>query len=87
MYITVSLRKDINMVYDSVVEALCNQLGLDANDIDLSSSLVDDLGMDSISFLETIMELEDVFDIDIPDEIAEDLRTVSDLVSYIEAQL
>ena len=75
------------MVYDSVVEALCNQLGLDANDIDLSSSLVDDLGMDSISFLETIMELEDVFDIDIPDEIAEDLRTVSDLVSYIEAQL
>ena len=75
------------MVYDSVVETLCNQLGLEASDIDISSSLVDDLGADSISMLEIIMELEDVFDIDIPDEVAEDLRTVSDLVSYIEGQL
>ena len=75
------------MVYDSVVETLCNQLGLEASDIDLSSSLVDDLGADSISMFEIIMELEDVFDIDIPDEVAEDLRSVSDLVSYIEGQL
>ena len=75
------------MVYDSVVETLCNQLGLDASDIDITSSLVDDLGADSISMLEIVMELEDVFDIDIPDEVAEDLRTVSDLVAYIEGQL
>ena len=75
------------MVYDSVVETLCNQLGLEASDIDITSSLVDDLGADSISMLEIVMELEDVFDIDIPDEVAEDLRTVSDLVAYIEGQL
>ncbi|MBR7053393.1 MAG: acyl carrier protein [Prevotella sp.] len=75
------------MIYDSVVEALCNQLNLEASDIDISSSLVDDLGADSISMLEIIMELEDVFDIDIPDEVAEDLRTVSDLVTYIEGQI
>ncbi|MBR3356200.1 MAG: acyl carrier protein [Oscillospiraceae bacterium] len=74
-------------MYDSVVEALCNQLNLEASDIDISSSLVDDLGADSISMLEIIMELEDVFDIDIPDEVAEDLRTVSDLVTYIEGQI
>ncbi len=75
------------MIYDSVVETLCNQLSLDPSDIDISSSLVDDLGADSISMLEIIMELEDVFDIDIPDEVAEDLRTVSDLVTYIEGQI
>ncbi|MBR0341154.1 MAG: acyl carrier protein [Oscillospiraceae bacterium] len=75
------------MVYDSVVETLCDKLGLEASDIDLSSSLVDDLEADSISMLEIVMELEDVFDIDIPDEVAEDLRTVSDLVAYIESQL
>ena len=75
------------MIYDSVVEALCNQLNLEASDIDISSSLVDDLGADSISMLEIIMELEDVFNIDIPDEVAEDLRTVSDLVTYIEGQI
>ena len=75
------------MVYDSVVETLCNQLGLDAGDIDLSSSLVDDLGIDSVSFLEIVMELEDLFDINIQDEAAEDWRTVSDMVSYIEAHI
>ncbi len=75
------------MIYDSVVETLCNQLSLEASDIDISSSLVDDLGADSISMLEIIMELEDVFDIDIPDEVAEDLRTVSDLVTFIEGQI
>ena len=87
MYITVSLRKERAYGYDSVVETLCDKLGLEASDIDLSSSLVDDLEADSISMLEIVMELEDVFDIDIPDEVAEDLRTVSDLVAYIESQL
>lgn len=75
------------MVYDSVVETLCDQLGLDAGEIDLTSSLVDDLRIDSVSFLEIIMGLEDRFDINISDEAAEDWRTVSDMVSYLEAHI
>lgn len=75
------------MVYDIVVDTLCDQLDLDENDISMDSSLVDDLDIDSITYFEIIMELEDEFDIDIPDEAAEDMRTVSDLVSYIEARV
>lgn len=75
------------MVYDIVVDTLCDQLDLDENDISLDSSLVDDLDIDSITYFEIIMELEDEFDIDIPDEAAEDMRTVSDLVNYIEARV
>lgn len=75
------------MVYDIVVDTLCDQLDLDENDISVDSSLVDDLDIDSITYYEIIMELEDEFDIDIPDEAAEDMRTVSDLVNYIEARV
>jgi len=75
------------MVYDIVVDTLCDQLDLDENDISMDSSLVDDLDIDSITYFEIIMELEDEFDIDIPDEAAEDMRTVSDLVNYIEARV
>ncbi|MBR3001474.1 MAG: acyl carrier protein [Oscillospiraceae bacterium] len=75
------------MVYDIVVDTLCDQLDLDENDISVDSSLVDDLDIDSITYFEIIMELEDEFDIDIPDEAAEDMRTVSDLVNYIEARV
>ncbi len=75
------------MVYDTVVDTLCDQLDLDENDISMDSSLVDDLDIDSITYFEIIMELEDEFDIDIPDEAAEDMRTVSDLVNYIEARV
>ena len=75
------------MVYDIVVDTLCDQLDLDEKDISMDSSLVDDLDIDSITYFEIIMELEDEFDIDIPDEAAEDMRTVSDLVSYIEARV
>ena len=75
------------MVYDIVVDTLCDQLDLDENDISMDSSLVDDLDIDSITYYEIIMELEDEFDIDSPDEAAEDMRTVSDLVNYIEARV
>lgn len=75
------------MVYDIVVDTLCDQLDLDENDISMDSSLVDDLDIDSITYYEIIMELEDEFDIDIPDEAADDMRTVSDLVNYIEARV
>lgn len=75
------------MVYDIVVDVLCDQLEIDENDIDMESSIGDDLGADSISFIDIIMELEDEFDIDIPDEVAEDMRTVADLVEYIEAHI
>ena len=50
------------MVYDIVVDTLCDQLDLDENDISMDSSLVDDLDIDSITYFEIIMELEDEFD-------------------------
>ncbi|MBR2740805.1 MAG: acyl carrier protein [Oscillospiraceae bacterium] len=72
------------MVIDKVIAILCEQFELDENDITEDTSLVDDLGADSMDSLDITMALEEEFDIEIPDEEAEELRTVRDIVNYIE---
>lgn len=67
-----------------VVEITAEQLGLDTDEVKLESSFVDDLRADSLDIVELIMALEDEFEMEIPDEDAEKLRTVSDVVGYIE---
>lgn len=53
-------------------------------DVTLDKSFVDDLGVDSLSMLEIINDLQDKFDMEIPDEDAKNLKTVGDAVAYIE---
>lgn len=53
-------------------------------DVSLDKSFVDDLGVDSLSMLEIINDLQDKFDMEIPDEDAKNLKTVGDAVAYIE---
>ena len=72
------------MVIDKVIAILCEQFELDENDITEDTSLVDDLGADSMDILDITMALEEEFDIEIPDEEAEELKTVRDIVNYIE---
>jgi acyl carrier protein len=66
-----------------------DRLGRDAGTarerVMLSSSLVDDLGLDSLDIVELIMELEEEFDIQMPDDEAQRIKTVSDAIRYIEA--
>jgi acyl carrier protein len=73
------------MIFDKVRDIISDQLGVDADEISLESSFVDDLGADSLDIVELIMALESEFDMEIPDEKAEKITVVSDVVDYIKA--
>lgn len=72
------------MVQDKVKEIIVEQLGVDAEDVTMEASFVDDLGADSLDIVELIMALEEEFDIEIPDEEAEKFPTVGNVVNYIK---
>ena len=75
------------MVFDQVTESLADILSCDADKIELDTDLVRDLGVDSIDTVELIMAVEDTYDIKISDKDAEDLKTVGDVVEFIEDHL
>ena len=67
-----------------VREIIIDELGVEADKVNAEASFVDDLGADSLDTVELIMAFEEEFEIDIPDEDAEQMRTVGDAVAYIE---
>ncbi|SKA76324.1 acyl carrier protein [Clostridium sp. USBA 49] len=73
------------MIFDKVRDIVSEQLGIDAEEITMESSFVDDLGADSLDIVELIMALESEFDMEIPDEDAEKISSVGDVVEYIKA--
>ena len=70
-------------VDEKVKQIIVEQLGVDEGEATASASFVDDLGADSLDTLELVMAFEEAFDIEIPDEDAEKIRTVQDAVDYI----
>lgn len=75
------------MVFEKVKEIVCHELRIDADKVTLEASLQDDLGADSLDAVEVIMSLEDEFNISIDDEAAQNIKTIKDLVSYIENKI
>ncbi len=73
-------------VAEKVKQIIVEQLGVDENQVDPSASFVDDLGADSLDIVELVMAFEEAFDLDIPDEDAEKIKTVKDAVDYIDAK-
>ena len=73
------------MVFEKVREILCDQLDLEPEDITLDTNIIEDLGADSLDLVDFVMSLEDEFDKEIPDEDVESIKTVGDIVSYIES--
>ena len=73
------------MEFDRVKNVIVDQLSVDADEVTLEASFVDDLGADSLDVVELIMGLETEFDIEIPDEDAEKISTVGDAVEYIKS--
>jgi acyl carrier protein len=71
-------------VIDKVKQIIIDQLGVEESEVTPTSSFVDDLGADSLDRVELIMALEESFDLEIPDEQAETIKTVQDAVDYIE---
>jgi len=71
-------------VEKKVKEIVAEQLGKDVNEITTSASFIDDLGADSLDIVELVMKMEEEFGIEIPDEEAEKIKTVNDVVEYIK---
>ena len=75
------------MVFEKVREILCDQLDIDPEDVTLDSNIVEDFGADTLDLVDFVMSLEDEFDKEIPDEDVEKIKTIGDIVSYIENSL
>ncbi|RUM60474.1 MAG: acyl carrier protein [Persephonella sp.] len=77
----------VNNIEEKVKEIIAEQLGIEVDQIKPESKFVDDLGADSLDVVELIMAFEEAFDIEIPDEDAEKIQTVKDVIDYIQAKL
>lgn len=69
---------------DKVRDIVVEQLGVEADEVNIDSTFIDDLGADSLDIVELIMAFEEEFGIEIPDEAAEKIKTVQDVVTYID---
>ena len=77
----------MSSVEDRVVNIVAEQLGVEKDKIKRESNFVNDLGADSLDTVELVMELEEEFDINIPDESAEKIQTVGEAISHIKDRL
>jgi acyl carrier protein len=71
-------------IEERVIDIVAEQLGVDKEKITPETSFVNDLGADSLDQVELVMELEEEFDIDIPDDAAENIQTVGQAIEFIE---
>ena len=70
--------------FEKVRDIVVEQLGVEADEVSIESTFIDDLGADSLDIVELIMAFEEEFNIEIPDEAAEKIKTVQDVVNYID---
>ena len=71
-------------IFEKVKKIIVEQLGVAETSVTMEASFIDDLGADSLDIVELIMAIEEEFDIEIPDNDAEKVVTVSDVVDYIK---
>jgi len=74
-------------IEEKVFQIVAEQMSVDRSEISRATSFVNDLNADSLDTVELVMELEDEFDLTIPDEEAEKLKTVGEAIDYIKKQL
>ena len=72
-------------MFEEIKNMLAEQLGVSADSINEATSFKDDLGADSLDVVDLLMSIEDEFEVEVPDEEIENIKTVGALVSYIEA--
>ncbi|SHM09302.1 acyl carrier protein [Caldanaerovirga acetigignens] len=74
-------------VLEKIKKIIADQLGIDEDEVVPEASFIDDLGADSLDIVELIMAFEEEFDLEIPDEDAEKIKTVQDAVDYIKNRI
>ncbi len=72
------------MIFNKVKELIVDQLGAEEDAVTMEASIQDDLGADSLDIVDLIQSIEDEYDLSIPDEAVESIKTVGDIVNYIE---
>lgn len=75
------------MIFDEVKEILAEQLDIDPETIKMTSNLQTDLGADSLDAIDIVMSIEDQYGIEVPDSVIENMRSVEDIVSFIESNV
>ena len=75
------------MVFDKVKKIIVDQLDVEEDKVTEAASITDDLGADSLDVVDLVMSFEEEFDIEIPDDQAEKIKTVSDIVKFIEEKV
>lgn len=75
------------MVFDKVKEIIVDQLECDEDQVTMEASITEDLGADSLDVVDLVMSIEESFDVEIPDEDVEGIKTVGDIVKYIESKV
>ena len=73
-----------NTIDEKVKEIICEQLGVEDDDVMPNAKFIEDLGADSLDTVELVMAFEEAFDLEIPDEDAEKIVTVADAITYIK---
>ncbi|MBQ8966202.1 MAG: acyl carrier protein [Ruminococcus sp.] len=76
----------MNMVFDKIREIIVEQLDVDEEKVTTDASITEDLGADSLDVVDLVMSIEESFDLEIPDEEVENIKTVGDIVKFIEAK-
>ncbi|MGL5649322.1 MAG: acyl carrier protein [Clostridium sp.] len=74
-------------MFEKIRDLIAEKLSVDADEITLESSFIDDLNADSLDIVELIMALEDELDMEIPDEDVEGFKTVGDVVNYVKSHV
>jgi acyl carrier protein len=69
-----------------IIKVICDQLDVEESKVTAEANFIDDLGADSLDTVELVMAFEEEFDIEIPDDMAEQIKTVNDVVSLVEAK-
>ena len=72
------------MVFEKIRAILCEQLDVEEDQVTMEASITDDLGADSLDVVDLVMSLEDEFDVEVPDDKVENIKTVGDIVKYVE---
>ncbi len=73
------------MVFEKIRAILCEQLDVEESAVTMESNIAEDLGADSLDVVDLIMSIEDEFEIEVPDDQIEGIKTVGDVVNYIES--
>lgn len=74
-------------MFEKIVEIIAEQLGCDADSISEDSAILEELGADSLDIVEILMAVEENYEVSIPDEEMPNLRTVKDIMTYLEANM